>query len=63
MSSFNIEQLERWIAGAQFLAFLPSSMHHLVVGLSRSEFEASAVVGDGALAHEDSSSGSDSDDG
>ena len=39
-SSFEIEQLERWIAGAQFLAFLPPFMHHLVVGLSRSEFEA-----------------------
>ena len=38
-SSQDIDALERHIAGAQLLAFMPAFMHHLACGLRRAEYE------------------------
>ena len=39
VGAFEIEQLERRIAGAQLLAFVPPFMHHLAVGLRPADYE------------------------
>ena len=39
VGAFKIEQLERRIAGAQLLAFVPPFMHHLAVGLRPADYE------------------------